>query len=92
MNIFDARKLQKELYNNSNCELKIIRTQMNGDKLCYTVSHHISDNGRFIFPESVINRLFSYKGKIETHFIYNGDEALKVPKGMYALEIINIDD
>ena len=92
MNILEARKLQKALYNDSSCELKIIRTQMNKGKLCYTVSHHISDMKRLILSEGIINRLFRYKGKVETHLVYHDGETQKVPKGIYALEIIMIDD
>ena len=93
MNIFEARKLQNLLYKNSECDFKRMRTQFHGDKLCYTVSHHISDRNRFIFPKSIINRLFdNNKYGVETHIIHDNDEKINVPNGMYILEIIIIDD
>ena len=93
MNIFEARKLQKLLYKDSECDFKVMRTQKYGNKFCYTVSHHVRNDNRFILSENIINRFF-YNNKygVEVHIIHDINCRFNVTKGMYIIEVIVIDD
>ena len=94
MNIFDARKLQKKLYKESICDFKIMRTKIQDDTLCYTVSHRINESNSMILNNGNVKRvMLALDNDVVVGIGYAPKDNLAgIPEGFYISEIIEIDD
>lgn len=93
MNIYDARKLQKQLYKRSNTPYKHLRTTIEDGEVSYDVITAISDSNFRTIDIKLINAL-SPSIENEDVFVvmfYHDGYWVGWPTGMYLAEIIKID-
>ena len=93
MNIYAARKLQKELYKRSNTPHKGMLCSMVDGELCYHVISGLSvSNSRTIDVDFINAILSSVENEDVTVVIFYHDRYYRNwPPGMYLGEIIKID-
>ena len=93
MNIYDARKLQKQLYKRSNTPHKAMLCSMVGGELCYHVISSISDSNTRTINVGFINAIYSSveNDDVTVLIFYNAGYYRNWPPGMYLGEIIKID-
>lgn len=98
MDIYLARKIQKELYksiafSDVRDSVKGMRTLFDiNNKLIYLVFCKVSNRDYVNISSSIIERFYKdvrYGIKVVIHFMY--DDEGELPKGCYLVEIIEID-
>ena len=93
MNIYAARKLQKQLYKRSNTPHKAMLCSMVGGELCYHVISGICESKARTIDVDFINAISSSvenEDVVVIMFYHNG-RWRGMPDGMYIGEIIKID-
>jgi len=99
MNIYNARKIQKELYKLANKDYRIQREYLWKGQLLYQVIHKMWDADQITFrgddnqSHQTITRLEqNMKAGVITTFTYlNRTNLIGAPSGMYVLEAIPVD-
>jgi len=93
MNIYDARKLQKQLYKRANTPHKAMLCSMVDGELCYHVISGISDSNTRTINMDFINAISPSVENEDVRVIifYLGGYWRGCQPGMYLAEIIKID-
>lgn len=93
MNIYDARKLQKDLYKRSDTPHKAMLCSMVDGELCYHVISGISPSNNRTIDVDFINAISSSVENEDVRVIifYTGGYWRGSQPGMYLAEIIKID-
>ena len=93
MNIYAARKLQKQLYKRSNVPHKGMMCSMIDGELCYHVISGVSDSNARTIDVVFINAIMPSVENVDVGIIifYKDGYWRGSPPGMYLAEIIKID-
>jgi len=93
MNIYAARKLQKELYKRSNVPHKSMLCNMIDGELYYHVVSGLSDSNNRTINVDFINAILpSVENKdVKVLIFYHDGLRMGWPTGMYMAEVIKID-
>lgn len=93
MNIYEARKLQKQLYKRSNTPHKGMLCGMVDGELCYHVIFGLSDSNTRTIDQEFINAISSSveNEDVSVVIFYHNGCWRGMPDGMYLGEIIKID-
>ena len=93
MNIYDARKLQKQLYKRSTVPHKGMMCSMFDGELCYHVISGVSDSNNRTINMDFINAIIPSVETVDMRVVifYNDGSWRGSPPGMYLAEIIKID-
>ncbi len=92
MDIYDARKIQKDLYKKSECGFKRMITFSHEGDLRYIVIHRLSYTNVHVISKNTITRMLEdlHRG-LEVHIECVGDNDGMIPEGMYLIELIKVD-
>jgi len=100
MDIYKARKLQKELFKHShaNPHVGIVFDPPEDGKLCYYVSHIITTDPRFMYLDDYLIKIINERSKTGVKFAIISQSHLfpsirpkSIREGMLIIEIIEVD-